>query len=109
MEGNYSGLHFKLTHNFIFLIINSLKEAVKSLFFLPLFGFDFIYDNYHFNFNIVGLLLNNEKNVSIMNNSILQKYNVPGPRYTSYPTVPYWDEGNFTNEIWIETLKKSFV
>lgn len=43
-----------------------------------------------------------------MNNSILQKYNVPGPRYTSYPTVPYWEERNFTNNLWIETLKKSF-
>ena len=21
---------------------------------------------------------------------LLKKYNVPGPRYTSYPTVPYW-------------------
>ena len=44
-----------------------------------------------------------------MKNSLLQKYNVPGPRYTSYPTVPYWDESNFNYEIWIETLKKSFV
>jgi oxygen-independent coproporphyrinogen III oxidase len=24
---------------------------------------------------------------------LLQKYNVPVPRYTSYPTVPYWSEG----------------
>jgi oxygen-independent coproporphyrinogen-3 oxidase len=23
--------------------------------------------------------------------ALLRKYNVPGPRYTSYPTVPYWD------------------
>ena len=44
-----------------------------------------------------------------MENSLLQKYNVPGPRYTSYPTVPYWDERNFNYEIWVETLKKSFV
>jgi oxygen-independent coproporphyrinogen-3 oxidase len=44
-----------------------------------------------------------------MKNSLLQKYNVPGPRYTSYPTVPYWDESNFNYEIWVETLKKSFV
>ncbi|MEO8516501.1 MAG: oxygen-independent coproporphyrinogen III oxidase [Flavobacterium sp.] len=43
-----------------------------------------------------------------MNNSILQKYNVPGPRYTSYPTVPYWEENGFTNQIWIDTLKTSF-
>jgi oxygen-independent coproporphyrinogen-3 oxidase len=44
-----------------------------------------------------------------MKNSLLQKYNVPGPRYTSYPTVPYWNESNFNYEIWVETLKKSFV
>ena len=44
-----------------------------------------------------------------MKNSLLQKYNVPGPRYTSYPTVPYWDERNFNYEIWVETLKKSFI
>jgi oxygen-independent coproporphyrinogen-3 oxidase len=44
-----------------------------------------------------------------MNKSILQKYNVPGPRYTSYPTVPYWDENDFTNELWIDSLKKSFT
>jgi oxygen-independent coproporphyrinogen-3 oxidase len=44
-----------------------------------------------------------------MKNSLLQKYNVPGPRYTSYPTVPYWDEGDFTYQIWIDTLKKSFT
>jgi oxygen-independent coproporphyrinogen-3 oxidase len=44
-----------------------------------------------------------------MKNSLLQKYNVPGPRYTSYPTVPYWDESDFTYQIWIDTLKKSFV
>ena len=44
-----------------------------------------------------------------MKNSLIQKYNVPGPRYTSYPTVPYWDESDFSYEIWTETLKKSFV
>jgi oxygen-independent coproporphyrinogen-3 oxidase len=44
-----------------------------------------------------------------MKNSILQKYNVPGPRYTSYPTVPYWDEADFEYQNWIDTLKKSFA
>ena len=44
-----------------------------------------------------------------MKTSLIQKYNVPGPRYTSYPTVPYWDESGFTNKIWIETLQKSFL
>jgi len=45
----------------------------------------------------------------IMKNSILQKYNVPGPRYTSYPTVPYWDEADFEYQNWIDTLRKSFA
>ncbi|GEL11611.1 oxygen-independent coproporphyrinogen-3 oxidase [Flavobacterium glycines] len=43
-----------------------------------------------------------------MKNSLIQKYNVPGPRYTSYPTVPYWNEAQFTYEDWISSLKKSF-
>lgn len=40
--------------------------------------------------------------------SLTQKYNVPGPRYTSYPTVPYWDETAFTTEKWIESFQKTF-
>ncbi len=27
-----------------------------------------------------------------MNSLLLKKYNVPAPRYTSYPTVPYWKD-----------------
>ena len=44
-----------------------------------------------------------------MKHSLIQKYNVPGPRYTSYPTVPYWDEVDFSYEAWTATLKKSFI
>lgn len=40
--------------------------------------------------------------------SLVQKYNVPGPRYTSYPTVPYWDDTSFTNQLWKQTLLESF-
>ncbi len=43
-----------------------------------------------------------------MSVSLIQKYNVPGPRYTSYPTVPYWDESNFSNEIGMDAVIKSF-
>lgn len=43
-----------------------------------------------------------------MSISLIQKYNVPGPRYTSYPTVPYWEEDLFTVENWKETLQNSF-
>lgn len=40
--------------------------------------------------------------------NLINKYNIPGPRYTSYPTVPYWDENSFTTQDWINTFKKSF-
>jgi oxygen-independent coproporphyrinogen-3 oxidase len=43
-----------------------------------------------------------------MSISLVQKYNVPGPRYTSYPTVPYWDEDSFTLTGWKETFLRSF-
>ncbi|MHC0440603.1 oxygen-independent coproporphyrinogen III oxidase [Flavobacterium sp. 3-210] len=41
--------------------------------------------------------------------SLTQKYNVPGPRYTSYPTVPYWNETNFTLKKWTTSFQKSFL
>ncbi len=40
--------------------------------------------------------------------SLIDKYNIPGPRYTSYPTVPYWDESSFSGERWKETVIRSF-
>lgn len=40
--------------------------------------------------------------------SLVQKYNVPGPRYTSYPTVPYWDTESFSKERWEESVIRSF-
>lgn len=43
-----------------------------------------------------------------MNHSLINKYNIPGPRYTSYPTVPYWHDASFTKEGWIKTFKRSF-
>ena len=43
-----------------------------------------------------------------MKTSIIQKYNVPGPRYTSYPTVPYWDNSSFSIEKWQESFIRSF-
>ena len=41
-------------------------------------------------------------------NSLIDKYNIPGPRYTSYPTVPYWDEASFTPELWKQSVIRSF-
>ncbi len=39
---------------------------------------------------------------------LIQKYNIPGPRYTSYPTVPYWNQDTFSADEWKSTLIKSF-
>ncbi|TXD56554.1 oxygen-independent coproporphyrinogen III oxidase [Polaribacter sp. IC066] len=41
--------------------------------------------------------------------SLIQKYNIAGPRYTSYPTVPFWNSETFTKEKWIQTFKDSFA
>lgn len=38
---------------------------------------------------------------------VLQKYNVPTPRYTSYPTVPLWDN-NLEESSWITLVKKAY-
>lgn len=35
---------------------------------------------------------------------LIAKYNIAGPRYTSYPTVPYWEEENFSRWAWITSL-----
>src|SRR6266496_5942770 len=40
--------------------------------------------------------------------SLLNKYNVPAPRYTSYPTVPFWKEG-LDAERWKQTFKEEFL
>ncbi len=43
-----------------------------------------------------------------MNNALIQKYNIAGPRYTSYPTVPYWRSEGITYQDWIDSVRKSF-
>lgn len=40
--------------------------------------------------------------------TLVQKYNVPGPRYTSYPTVPYWDLDSFSGREWKAGLQRTF-
>ncbi len=45
--------------------------------------------------------------MKVENVDLLRKYNVPGPRYTSYPTVPYWDDAP-TKEEWKDIVKNSF-
>lgn len=41
-------------------------------------------------------------------NSLIDKYNIPGPRYTSYPTVPFWDEASFTADKWKNSVIRAF-
>lgn len=37
---------------------------------------------------------------------LLQKYNVPGPRYTSYPTVPFWKNIDLKPSQWVKVIEK---
>lgn len=42
-----------------------------------------------------------------MKKDLIKKYNVPGPRYTSYPTVPHWND--YPSQLqWREAVKKTF-
>lgn len=41
-----------------------------------------------------------------MNSELIRKYNVAGPRYTSYPTVPYWDDSPSVEQ-WVAALKSA--
>lgn len=43
-----------------------------------------------------------------MEQSLTARYNVAAPRYTSYPTMPYWDTDAFNKNEWIQTVKRSF-
>ena len=40
--------------------------------------------------------------------NLISKYNVAAPRYTSYPTVPYWDEKLSVNQ-WKESVRSTFI
>lgn len=42
-------------------------------------------------------------------NELIRKYNIPGPRYTSYPTVPFWDMDTFSLKQWKASTQQSFV
>jgi oxygen-independent coproporphyrinogen-3 oxidase len=42
------------------------------------------------------------------NVSLIQKYNIPGPRYTSYPTVPFWNKEGISEDEWIQSVKRAF-
>jgi oxygen-independent coproporphyrinogen-3 oxidase len=39
--------------------------------------------------------------------ALIDKYNVPIPRYTSYPTVPFWKDDLTDNEDWKQQIQKA--
>lgn len=43
----------------------------------------------------------------MVSTELLHKYNVAVPRYTSYPTVPYWKD-NFDAQQWMQVVKENF-
>jgi len=50
-----------------------------------------------------------DKNMTIKKKQpgLAEKYNVPAPRYTSYPTMPYWDTNAFSQAEWKLSVKRS--
>ena len=43
----------------------------------------------------------------MQDSTLIQKYNVAGPRYTSYPTVPFWKNSNLQVTEWKETIYRN--
>lgn len=39
---------------------------------------------------------------------LVAKYNVAAPRYTSYPTMPYWDQLGWSADTWLEHVRSRF-
>ncbi|GAB5417751.1 MAG: oxygen-independent coproporphyrinogen III oxidase [Crocinitomicaceae bacterium] len=40
--------------------------------------------------------------------TLVQKYNVAGPRYTSYPTVPFWKNPELNENEWLASISRNF-
>lgn len=43
-----------------------------------------------------------------VNNSLITKYNVAAPRYTSYPTVPFWENDFFNEADWKKNVVERY-
>ncbi len=43
-----------------------------------------------------------------MSDNLITKYNIPGPRYTSYPTVPFWKDDTFSTKAWQESVINTY-
>src|SRR5688572_29037010 len=46
--------------------------------------------------------------MNLSHDALLKKYDVPIPRYTSYPTVPCWDTNNFSVSKWHRAVEQAF-
>ncbi|MDO3627290.1 oxygen-independent coproporphyrinogen III oxidase [Mucilaginibacter sp. BT774] len=44
----------------------------------------------------------------MLSKHLIDKYNVAAPRYTSYPTVPYWSKDAFNKQLWSEHVRSAF-
>lgn len=47
------------------------------------------------------------KETAAINEALIKKYNLPVPRYTSYPTVPFWKD-DFDVDQWKQTFNRQF-
>jgi oxygen-independent coproporphyrinogen III oxidase len=45
--------------------------------------------------------------MNTISQKLIQKYNVPAPRYTSYPTVPLWSD-DLNERGWVSLVKKAY-
>src|SRR5690554_4011375 len=45
---------------------------------------------------------------NMLTEKLIRKYNIPAPRYTSYPTVPYWDKEEITPSKWLQIVEKAY-
>ena len=43
----------------------------------------------------------------MVDEKLLSKYDIPTPRYTSYPTVPYWQTEPILENVWRKRLLDS--
>src|ERR1700712_5300472 len=46
--------------------------------------------------------------MTIFSQELVNKYNIPAPRYTSYPTMPYWHVDSFHLDEWKHSVARSF-
>lgn len=44
----------------------------------------------------------------MLDKKLIKKYNVAGPRYTSYPTVPYWNKEGIELALWKERVHQTY-